>query len=323
MFTNEISKDAFMGLEKSEVAELLEHAGSPRTVVLVPDNTRRTGILYKDIKSNSRYFERDLFNTLSSPFRRLIKTVFDHGIKTLFIPSLTHGNLSRNKKYVDSHFKIATRLILNEERWINFYEENGIRVRIYGDASLIQSLGYHDFFNWARNLEAATEAHSRHTLFWGYACTGSIETMRIIDLCIDFSEKHGRRPSNKEIMELYYGEYVDDVDLFIRPGEIRDSDCQPPLISGNAQMYFPMCPLTELDEDFFKEILYDYLFCRVTSGGRKEYSKKMDSSELQRIKTFYHQNRDTIIGLGERIGDFWVPSRKSSIRHTIRSEILR
>lgn len=323
MITNEISKDAFMGLDRGEVAELLGHAGSPKTVVLVPDNTRRTGILYKNIKSNSRYFERNLFNALSFPFRRLIKTVFDHGIKTLFIPSLTHGNLSRNRKYVDSHFKIATRLILNEERWLNFYEENGIKVRIYGDTGLVQSLGYHDFVNWARDIETATRSNGKHTLFWGYACTGSMETMRIIDLCIEFSEKHGRHPSNREIIELYYGEYVEDVDIFIRPGEIRDSDCQPPLIGGNAQMYFPMCPLTELDEGFFKEILYDYLFCRVTSGGRKEYSRKMDSSELQRIKTFYDQNRDTIIGLGERIGDFWVPSTKSSVRHTIRGEILR
>jgi len=323
MYIDEMSNDAFMGLEKREVADLIESAGSPKTVVLVPDNTRRTGIIYKKIKSGSKYFERDLFNALSSPFRGLIKTIFDHKIKYLFIPSLTHGNLSRNKKYVDSHFKIATRLILNEEKWVNFYEENGIRVRIYGDVDLIQTLGYHDFVKWVRNIESATEHNSRHTLFWGYACTGSVETMRIIRLCIDFNEKFGRHPSNQEIRELYYGVNVDDVDIFIRPGEIRDSDCQPPLISGNAQMYFPMCPLTELDEGFFKEILYDYLFCRVTSGGKKEYSKQMDSSELQRIQRFYDQNQGTIIGLGEKIGDFWVPSVKSSIRQTVRGEIVR
>ena len=317
MFTEELSKEVFMGLEKSEVADLLKLAGSPNTVVLVPDNTRRTGLLYKSIKADSKYFERDLFNALSSPFRRLIKTIFDHGIKNLFIPSLTHGNLSRSKKYVDSHFKIATRLILNEEKWVNFYEENDIRVRIYGDVNLIQSLGYHDFVKWARKIEAATESNSRHTLFWGYACTGSIETMRIINLCINFYEQNGRHPSNQEIKELYYGVNVDDVDIFIRPGEIRDSDCQPPLISGNAQMYFPMCPLTELDESFFKEILYDYLFCRITSRGKKEYSGQMGSSDLQRIKSFYEQNRDTIIGLGEKIGSFWVPSKKSVIRYMV------
>lgn len=323
MIIDEMSRDAFMRLEESELARLLEYAGSPKTVVLVPDNTRRTGILYKNIKSNSKYFERDLFNALSSPFRVLIKTIFDHGIKNLFIPSLTHGNLSRNKKYVDTHFKIATRLILNEEKWMNFYEENGIRVRVYGDVEFIHKMGYHDFIKWARNIEAATESHNRHTLFWGYACTGSIETMRIIDLCIDFSETHGRHPSNQEIRELYYGVNVDDVDIFIRPGEIRDSDCQPPLLGGNSQMYFPMCPLTELDEGFFKEILYDYLFCRVTSGGRKEYSKEMDSSDLQIIQRFYDQNRETIIGLGEKIGDFWVPSSKSSVRPVVRGEIIR
>ena len=315
MYAKKMSREAFMSLGGGEVSSLLRETGHPSTVVLVPDNTRRTGILYKGIKADAKYFEKDLFNALSSPFIRLVKTIFDHGIKNLFIPSLTHGNLTRSRKYVDAHLKYATRLILKEERWMNFYEENGVRVRIYGDRDYVEGLGYHDFARWVEDVEEATKHNGEHVLFWGYACTGSIETTRIMNLCIDFYEREGRRPSIQEVRDMYYGVKVGDVDIFIRPGEIRDSDCQPPLISGNAQMYFPVSPLTELDDDFFKEILYDYMFCRVRSGGRKEYSGQMDSSELRRIRDFYEQNTGIIIGLGERMGDFWVPSRKSGVRH--------
>jgi undecaprenyl pyrophosphate synthase len=317
MIAEEMSREAFMGLGRREVADVLRKTGHPSTVVLVPDNTRRTGILYKGIKTDSRYFEKDLFNALNSPFIGLVKTIFDHGIRNLFIPSLTHGNLGRSRKYVDAHLKYATRLILREERWMSFYEENGVRVRLYGDRDYIEGMGYRDFPRWAEEVEEATAHNGEHTLFWGYACSASVEYMRIMNLCVDFYEREGRRPSIQELRDMYYGVTVGDVDIFIRPGEIRDSDCQPPLISGNAQMYFPVSPLTELEDGFFKEILYDYLFCRVRSGGRKEYLGQADASELRRIRGFYEQNRGTIIGLGERMGDFWVPSRRSGARHPV------
>ncbi len=80
-------------------------------------------------------------------------------------------------------------------------------------------------------------------------------------------------------------------------------------------MYFPVCPLTEIGGDFFKEILYDYLFCRVISRSKKEYEKRPSEGDLSRLREFLKTNERVIIGLGNRIGNFWVPAREDTASH--------
>ena len=77
-------------------------------------------------------------------------------------------------------------------------------------------------------------------------------------------------------------------------------------------MYFPVVPLTELRADFFKEVLYDYLFCRIRSFSRKKYVDKDKTPEvINRMRIHFEKHRDSIIGLGERDGKFWIPREMS------------
>jgi len=299
----------FLSLEDKEVADLVIKRGKPKVVVLVPDNTRRTGIIFWKMKPDSTNFEAELFVKLSALYMKIIRTIFAHGIETLFIPGLTHGNLQRGKKYVDSNINHATALILQSNEWIDFYEEHGIKVKLYGNLEYIKSLGYPQVIEWRKEVESKTAHHREHRLFWGYACSCSLETLRLIDMSIDFYKKYGRYPTRKEKIKLYYGEHINDVDIFIRPGEIRDSDCQPPLISGKAQMYFPLCPLTELKEDFFRKILYDFLYCRMITFSKKKYADSdIKEVEIETLRRYLTTNKDVIIGLGERLGKFWIPT---------------
>lgn len=299
----------FLDFEDKEIADLVRKKGKPNVVVLAPDNTRRTGIIFWNMKPDSKSFEVELFGRLSTLYMKLIKTIFAHGIKTLFIPGLTHGNLQRGKKYVDSNINYATALILQSQEWIDFYAKHEIKVKLYGNLQYISELGYPQIIKWSRDIENKTAHHKRHSLFWGYACSCSQETLRLMDMSIDFYKRHRRYPTREEKIQLYYGEHVDDVDIFIRPGELRDSDCQPPLISGKAQMYFPICPLTEQEESFFRKILYDFLYCRVITYSKKKYvDSDLKQIETETLKRYLTANRDAIIGLGERIGKFWVPN---------------
>jgi len=301
----------FLNLEDKEIADLVRKRGKPKVVVLVPDNTRRTGIIFWKMKPDSNHFEVELFGKLSALYMKLIETIFAHGIETLFIPGLTHGNLQRGKRYVDSNINYATALILKSQEWIDFYAKHQIKVKVYGDLQLISELGYFQLVKWSRDIEKRTAHHRKHRLFWGYACSCSQETLRLMDASIDFYRQHGRYPTREEKIKLYYGEHVDDVDIFIRPGELRDSDCQPPLISGKAQMYFPICPPTELEEDFFRKILYDYLYCRMITYSKKRYADSdLKHTEIEALREYLTANRDAIIGLGERIGKFWIPNHQ-------------
>lgn len=309
MISQRPTEKEFLSLKAEEIAKIVKEEGKPRVVVLVPDNTRRTGILFWEMKPDSADFEAELFAKLSPLYMNLIETIFGHGIQTLFIPGLTHGNLQRGRKYVDSNINCATKLILQSEQWTDFYEEHEIRVKVYGNLQYIVDLGYPHVIDWCREIENKTSENRKHLLFWGYACSSSHETLRLMDMSIDFYKKHRRYPTKSEKIVMYYGEHVDDVDIFIRPGEVRDSDCQPPLISGKAQMYFPLSPLTQLKEDFFKQILYDFLYCRMITFSKKKYiDRDIKEFDIETLRRYLETNRDVIIGLGERLGKFWIPN---------------
>lgn len=300
----------FLQKSPEEIAEIVKKVGTPKTVLIVPDNIRRTGIIYKGLDPTKESFERQVFEALNKPYIRLLENIFKHGIRTIFVPSLIHGNLNRYTRYVKEHLRLATYWIFRSEEWLSFYNRLGIRVKVYGDLEyfgrVARSLGFDDALEWCKQVEDDTARNNNHLLFWGVACSGSIETQRLVKLGIDFYRRYGREPTHKELILLYFREDVEPIDIFIRPGEIRDSDCQPPLIGGNAEMYFPVVPLTELPEDFFKQILYDYLYCRLRTFGRKQYSE-ITREELEVVKRHYEDNRDIIIGLGERYGNFWIP----------------
>jgi hypothetical protein len=228
------------------------------------------------------------------------------------MPGLTHGNLNRGEKYVNSVIQYGLKAIFTSDDWLDFYREYDIKVNFYGDFQYLEEVtskyNSNSVINWCNNIKNITENNKSRRLFWGFACSNSIETFRIIRLSIDYYLKNQKIPTDKDIIKLYYGEYVDKIDIFIRPGEIRDSDCQPPLLGGNAQFYFTISPLTELDKNFFRKILYDYLYCRLITFSKKQYSNlEIGSNDLQFLEKYYYQNRDNIIGLGKKISLFWLP----------------
>lgn len=280
--------------------------------MVVPDNIRRTGIVYWNLQPKDKKFERKLFERLNEPYMRVLEEIFSCGVKCIIAPSLTHGNLSRDERYVREHLRFASYWIFKDREWLSFYDRLGIRVKVYGDleyfGKIAESLGYGEAVDWCRQVEEDTKDNSDSLLLWGVACSGSIETERLVRIGIDFFRTHGRSPSREELIKLYYGEDLDYIDIFIRPGEIRDSDCQPPLIGGKSEMYFPVTPLTQLEDQFFKDILYDYLFCRLRTYSKKRYGTNIDEDKIRAVKRHYLKNKNVILGVGNRVGEFWIPS---------------
>jgi hypothetical protein len=295
-----------------EISRVVTRIGSPKTVMVVPDNIRRTGIVYWNLQPKDKKFERKLFERLNKPYMRVLEEIFSCGVKCIIAPSLTHGNLSRDERYVREHLRLASYWIFKDREWLSFYDRLGIRVKVYGDleyfGKIAESLGYGEAVDWCKQVEEDTKDNSDSLLLWGVACSGSIETERLVRIGIDFFKTHGHSPSREELIKLYYGEDLDYIDIFIRPGEIRDSDCQPPLIGGKSEMYFPVTPLTQMEDQFFKDILYDYLFCRLRTYSKKRYGTNIDEDKIRAVKRHYFKNKNVILGVGNRVGEFWIPS---------------
>ena len=305
----EITKEEFMELPTEQVKRIVENKGIPKVGVLIPDGTRKSAAFFYNMDLNIDNFEEKLFKKINNELMKVIEIMFSHGLKTLLIPSFTHGNLRRTKKYVDSALSIGFKYILNDQKWYNFYDEYDIKVKVYGNLNLVKNMGYDYVINWINKVQEYTSSNKSHRLYFGLACSNKYEIPRIIEMCTDFYIREKRYPSLEEKIEMYYSDLISDVDFLIRPTIIRDSDIQPPLISGDkSQMYFPVFPFVFITEKGFREIIYDLIFSRTITYGLDDNDlnaiKKEDADWL---KKYYELNRKSIIGIGKKIGNIWVP----------------
>jgi hypothetical protein len=205
---------------------------------------------------------------------------------------------------------IGLKYILHSEDWMKFYNENGIRVKIYGNYRILETMGYKEVMDWIDAVQTETSGNNSHTLYYGIACSNREEYARIMNHAVAFHQEHGRTPTHDELVEWYYNGNVNEIDFFIRPTIFRDSDVQPPLISGvNTQMYFPAAPFPFINQEMIREIFFDLIYNRtITYGTDGEAFDVINDDDLESIKNYYTENRSSILGVGDRIGDFWLPT---------------
>jgi undecaprenyl diphosphate synthase len=305
-----LSKDEFLSLPTSKIANIVKQKGIPKTCVLIPDGGRRYALALLKLDPNKKDYEEKYTEVETEEFLENVKIILNHGIKNLIFPLLKHENFDRDKRFVEKAINLGLKRLLKDNKWCEFYNKYGIKIKVYGDFDFIKNNGFEYIIEWIDEIEQTTNQNSNYKIFYGVACSNKYEIPRLMDLTIDFYKINNRKPNFKEKLTLYYGDEIDDVDIFIRPTEVRDSDIQPPLISGNrTQMYFPVAPnYMSITSEIFKEILYDYLFCRSSILGSKVYSKvDMDYTYLKDIEIYYKENKKKVLGIGKRIGNFWIP----------------
>lgn len=306
---DEISHDEFIKLPTEKIREIVHNKGIPKVGVLIPDGTRRWGIINLNLNPDLETFEEELFKVENKQVIEKVKIFFNHGLDTLFMPGVTHGNFKRTGQYVDTVTNIGLKFIFNDQSWFDFYEKYDVKVKIYGDLKYVKKMGYDQVIKWIKNVEELTKNNSSYKIFHGLACSNSFESIRLVNMAIDFYKKNIRSPSKEELIKLYYGEKVDEVDFFLRPTVIRDSDIQPLLISGRkTQFYFPISPVLSFTKEMYREILYDMLFSRMITMSRKQWKREnLNRQQIEYLKKYYDLNKSSIIGIGKRIGNLWVP----------------
>jgi undecaprenyl pyrophosphate synthase len=265
-------------------------------------------MIFLGLSPRDRDFENRMAEALHLRFRENIHIMLEHGVSTLFIPCTKHENLERSRGYVDKWINHALKRLLVSDEWHEFYKEKNIRVRVYGDLGFIKDKGYPVVREWVENVESETCKNTAHTIFFGLACSNKYEIPRLMDLAVEFHETHGRLPSYEEKLKLYYGELVEDIEFLIRATALRDSDLQPPLVSGKlTQMYFLVSPdYLAFSEKVFRHILYDLLYCRPAILGTLSY-EQIAGDDLDFLREFYLRNRDSVIGVGASRGGVWIP----------------
>ncbi len=294
-----MDKETFQSLPLSEVARLVRSAGSK--VCVFPINGTRRWFLMEYPLSRQRDMASVYCDVAAKRHIELYRLFFDHGVDTLLTPIFGPDLLERGEAYAEMATEGLALLATNDD-FVEFYNAYQVCVRFYGD--------YREFFgptpyaylvDLFEEATARTLSHDRHQLFFGVCAQSPWET--IARLAVQYHTEHGCVPDRRALVEMYYGEYVAPVDLFIGFDKFCVFD-MPLVATGNEDLYFTVSPSPYLSERQLREILYDHLYSR--RGGEPDYSG-MQLDDWKRMKVFYRANIDRTLGVGMKVGQIWYP----------------
>ena len=289
----------FQNLPASEVAEAVRSSG-PKVCVFPINGTRRWFMLEHSVPEGADWAA--VYCDVSAERHiDLYRMFFNHGIDTLLTPIFGPDLLERGEEYA----RMATEglvLLATDPRFLEFYRECDVRVRFYGDYRSFFASTPHSYVSGIFDqLTARTASHGRHRLFFGVCAHDATETVG--ELAVQYHSEHGCLPDKRTLVELYYGEYVDPVSLFIG----FDKPCafdMPLVATGSEDLYFTVRPSPYLSSSQLRAILYDHLYSRRT--GEEDYAS-LEAGEWHAMKEFYRANADCTLGVGTRVGQIWYP----------------
>jgi tuberculosinol/isotuberculosinol synthase len=288
--------ETFQSLPTDEVARLVRQAG--RKVCVFPlKGTRRWFMLEHPSVSVEDFASAYLDATLDR-FIEIYKLMFDHGLDTLLIPSFDARLVERGEDYMKMAAEAMARMGTGSD-FLEFYRAYKVRVRFYGDyRKFFESTPYAYLVDLFDEVEAQTLAYDGRRLFFGLFANDQTET--IAEMAVRYYVEQGSVPDKHTLVAMYYGEYVQPVDLFIGFGKFRVFD-MPLLATGREDLYFTVSPSLYLTERQLRDILFDHLYARIRT--------RVDSQpeDWALMKDFYYTNLERTVGIGKRQVGVWHP----------------
>ena len=295
-------------MSDEETARFVQANEGPRVVTLVDDGTRRTGLISYRMNLSQEEFMVKLNRRLARPFMDTYELLFRQGADHIFTPAMTHGRYALDENYQRQIIAYANE-VFGGEFWREWFHTQKIHCRLYGDREMLQEHGYGRTLELADALASETKGYARK-LWLGFACSTAIEQIRFAEnRALEGGRRHDKHQYQNgypDLVRAYYGEDVPPVDVFIRPCECRLSETMPPFLGEYAECYFTPVPATEMRGDWYRKVLYDFMFVRRRTFGAKSYRENLEPQALEYLRGYYERHATTVMGLGHRVGGFWL-----------------
>ncbi len=287
----------FQNLRRSEVAEEVRRAKA--TVCAFPVNgTRRWLLLEHHSDSVSDYIELHTRRHVE-----LYQLLFEHGIDTILAPVFEPVMQKRSEDFQQTIIAQGLMAPAAHPTFTQFYAEYQVRVRFYGDYRKIfpGTVCAHlpDHFD---HIMRQTQAYQQRRLFYGVSTRRALED--VVELAIRKYAEQGQVPDRAALLEMYYGEPLPPVSLFITSGKFNIFGI-PLLEIDDTNLYFTVAPSPFLTEPQLRAILYDHLYNRLPSA-RSNYSG-LTPNEIDQMRSFYQTYRETTLGVGVVRNGTWYP----------------
>ncbi len=291
----------FQNLPTGQIADLVRASGS-RICVFPINGTRRWFLLEHAVQAQEDPIQVYM-DVAGENHLQLYKLFFEHGVDTLLTPEFGVDLLLRGDEYIRKVGADGLARLASQEKFLEFYQRYDVRVHFYGEyRRFLAQTPYAYLIDLFEDVRAKTAQNRTHRLFIGVF--GADATESVSEYSVSYYRIHGRVPSREELIEAYYGEPVDPVNLFIGFDKFSVFD-YPLLSSGEEDLYFTVAPSPYMSQSQLRAILFDHLYTRRTAD--LDY-QALSRQERAWLKNFYHKNRETVLGTGMTRAGVWVPS---------------
>jgi tuberculosinol/isotuberculosinol synthase len=295
-----IPRDEFLSLPVEDAARIVRSAG-PQVCVFPINGTRRWFML----EHGGRKWDDPLgayMDIAAANHIALYKLIFDHGVDTLLTPTIGPDILLRGDEYMARIGGEGLKRLAQGPDFQEFYTDYNVRVHFYGnhrrELKVTPYAHLSDLFDQAAQQ---TSSHRRFRLFFGVF--GNDATQAVAEFTVQYYQENGRIPDRRQVVEMYYGEYIEPATFFI--GFDRFSAFDYPLLGlGEENLYFTVAPSPYLTERQLRLILYDHLFTRRLP--EPDYAR-LSPQVVQELHDYYHEYRDRVLGVGSLKNGFWIP----------------
>lgn len=289
--------ETFQNLTRAEIAEEMRRADS-RVCAFAANGTRRWFLLEHPNVPVSDYIELSARRHIE-----LYQLLFEHGLDTLLIPVFEPVMHKRGEEYWQKSVPKILSALAVHPAFADFYQAYQVRVHFYGDyRQIFPGTECADIPAQFEQITAQTQQHRQHRIFFGVSARRALETA--VELSIQAYLKDGRAPDREALIEMYYGEPISPVSLFITSGKFNAFG-MPLLQTDDTSLYFTVAPSPFLTEPQLRAILYDHLYQRRLSA--KPSYADLTSGELERMRAFYRTHRETTQGIGVVQNGTWYP----------------
>ena len=291
-----ISLKEFLEISDEAVSKIVSSQG--QQTCIFPFNGTRRWFLFEHADSNVE-MSMDSYNDLTGKrYIEMFKMLFDHGIDAVVAPIFGSDILDRGDEYMDGIGAAMSRLADHMD-FKTFYEEYDVRVHFYGEYRKKFTGRYAYLADRFDQITQQTSHNKKKSLFYGVF--GSDASESVAEFSIDFYQKNSRPPNRREIVESYYGEYLERATIFI--GFEKFSVFDYPLLGlGSESVYHTVAPSLYMTKRQLREILFDHIFLRPMD--EPEYMS-MPRENFAAMKKLYDENREVTFGVGMIRDGIW------------------
>jgi tuberculosinol/isotuberculosinol synthase len=296
-----MNREQFLNLSATETAKIVRAIAGPQVCVFPINGTRRWFLLeHGDAIQDDPV--KAYLDITSKKHIEIYKLCFSHGLDTLVTPVFGGELFNRGDEYIKMAIDGMSRLAVHPD-FLSFYQKHKVRVHFYGDYhKQLAGTPYAYLSDMFDRISEHTAHHNRYRLFYGvFAATEATES--IAELTLHFYQNANRLPTRRELIELYYGEYIEKANIFIGFEKFNVFD-YPLLGWGEESLYFTVAPSLYLNERQLRNILYDHVYLRPVQD--PDYMT-MPEQDFEAMRTYYQKNRETTFGIGEMRGGIWYP----------------